>query len=178
MTELILNSHEPLALMHLGRLTEAVAAADATRALMMKSKYSMWEMFRGYAAPVEVYLAACTRPEWASRAADMRAAIRTLLPGLRELSRRAPFAIPISLRLRGRLELLTGNRVRGERLLRESITEAARLALPIDELMAEFDLAEVPGIEPHERRAHLDRVRRISRRIGCALYLRKCEGVS
>jgi serine/threonine protein kinase len=178
MTELILNAHEPLALLHLGRLDEAVAAADATRALMMKSKYSMWEMFRGYAAPIEVYLEACTRVEWAGRAEEMRAAIRTLLVGLRELSRRAPFAIPISLRLRGRFELLTGNHHRGEKLLRQSVAAAARLALPIDEAMGAFDLAGTPGIDPRERGILLDRVRRISRDIGCALYLRKCKGAS
>lgn len=178
MTELILNSHEPLALLHLGRLDQAVAAADATRALMLKSKYSMWEMFRGYAAPIEVYLEACTRVEWAGRAAEMRSAIRPLMAGLRELSSRAPFAIPIALRLRGRFELLAGNRRRGEKLLRESISAAARLALPIDEAMCEFDLAGAPGIDPTERRVHLDRARRISRDIGLTLYLRKCEGAS
>ena len=178
MTELILNAHEPLALLHLGRLDQAVAAADATRALMMKSKYSMWEMFRGYAAPIEVYLEACTRIEWAARAAEMRSAIRPLLAGLRELSRRAPFAIPIALRLRGRFELLAGNHRRGEKLLRQSISAAARLVLPIDEAMGEFDFAGSPGIDPRDRGIHLDRARRISREIGCALYLRKCEGAS
>jgi hypothetical protein len=178
MTELILNAHEPLALLHLGRLDQAVAAADKTRALMMKSKYSMWEMFRGYAAPIEVYLEACTRVEWADRAAEMRSAIRPLLAGLRELSRRAPFAIPIALRLRGRFELLAGNRRRGENLLRQSISAAARLGLPIDEAMCAFDLAGVPGIDPSERRIHIERARRISHDIGCTLYLRKCEGAS
>jgi len=178
MTELILNAHEPLALLHLGRLSEAVSAADATSAMAMKSKYSMWEMFRGYAAPIEVYLEACTRSEWTSRGMEMRSAIRLLLSRLRELSRRAPFAIPIALRLRGRFELLAGNRRRGEELLRKSIAEAARLALPIDEAMGEFDLAALPDLSPNERAIHLSRSRRISRDIGFTLYLRKCEGAS
>lgn len=178
MTELILNAHEPLALLHLGRLDEAVGAADATRALMMRTKYSMWEMFRGYAAPIEVYLEACTRVEWAPRTAEMRSAIPPLLSGLVELSARAPFAIPIALRLRGRFELLTGNLQRGGKLLRESVSAAGRLALPIDEAMGEFDLAGAPGIDPRQRTIHLDRARTISRETGCALYLRKCEGAS
>jgi hypothetical protein len=97
---------------------------------------------------------------------------------LRELSRRAPFAIPIALRLRGRFELLAGNRSQGEKLLRDSISAAARLALPIDEAMCAFDLAESPGIDPTDRGIHLERARRISLEIGCALYLRKCEGAS
>ena len=175
MSELILNAHEPLALLHQDRLDAAVEAADATCALVAKNEFLMWEMFRGLSAPAEVYLEVWARARKgdAVEVERMRRTVLRLLRGLRSLSRRAPLVVPVTARLAGVAECLQGNLRRGENLLRRSASEAARLGLPLDEGIAEYELVRHAILDPGERSVRRERARAIFRATGCDLYLQK-----
>lgn len=172
--KLVSYAHRCHALLHLGRNEDALAAADVTYAAVSKIPSIIWEKYRGLSAPAEVYL------ECAPHDPERMRAVEILLRRLQTVSRRMPLALPVTLRLMGIKELVEGNSRRGEKLLRKSIAAAARLALPIDEGIGEYELARRVALDPAAKRARLERARAIFGEIGCELYLRKCgemEGV-
>jgi len=156
--KLVSYAHRCHAFLHLGRIDEALDAADVTSAAVSKIASIIGEKYRGLSAPAEVYLEAWSRGIDVER---MRRAADVLLRRLQTVSRRMPLALPVTLRLMGMKHNLEGNHRRGEKLLRKSVAAAVRLALPIDEGIGEYQLG------------HRDRARRIFEEIGCELYLRK-----
>ena len=175
LSEVICHAHEAVALLHMGNLAAASEAADGTYALASRTTPSMWEMFRGFAGPAEVYLEVWSR----SRGRDpleverMRRAVKELVSRLRKLAMRAPIVGPVTQRLAGVAECLDGNLRRGEKLLRKSAAAAARLGLPIDEGIAQYELVRHTVLDPRERNVCRERARTIFRTIGCDLYLQK-----
>ncbi len=155
------------ALLHAGRLDDAIEAADVTSAAVAKIPAIIWEKYRGLSAPAEVYLEAWERGKKdAGRATDI------LLRRLEVVSRRMPLALPVALRLSGMRECIDGNAKRGEKLLRKSIAAAVRLGLPIDEGIGTYELARrcATGAEQQSLRSH---ARAILAKAGCELYLMK-----
>jgi hypothetical protein len=165
--KLVSYAHRCHALLHLGRNDDALAAADVTYAAVSKIPSIIWEKYRGLSAPAEVYLECAPEDPERMRAVDV------LLRRLQAVSRRMPLALPVTLRLMGIRELIEGNGRNGERLLRKSVAAAARLALPIDEGIGEYELARRVAVDPAAKRAHRERARAIFQGIGCELYLRK-----
>ena len=143
------------ALLHMGNRDAALEAADVTADMVSRVVTIIWERYRALSVPAEVYL----------ESSRTRAA-RPLLRRLQSISRRMPLALPVTLRLMGVMECLEGNRKRGEKLLRKSIAAAARLQLPIEEGIGEYELARRTG-------GDFERARAIFTSIGCELYLRK-----
>jgi eukaryotic-like serine/threonine-protein kinase len=172
--EIVSQSLVTLALHHMGKRDEARAAADLSHDKALKNKLWLWEMFRGLAAPAEVYLDVWSRVRDtdAREAGEMHARVRRLLRTLRSLARRAPLARPASLRLTGVMECLKGNLDRGEELLRKSAAEAARLGLILDEGIAYYEL-ERRSPSRREKNAARERAMSIFDLIRCDLYLRK-----
>jgi tetratricopeptide (TPR) repeat protein len=168
------------ALLNIGRLDEAVEAADVTYEAVSKIPAIIWERYRGLSAPAEVYLTAWERSDDPASIEKMRRATDVLLRRLDVVSRRMPLTLPLALRLTGIRECLEGRAQRGETLLRKSIAAAVRLGMPIDEGIGEYELARrIPPGRP-ERRTHANRARAVLQRIGCDLYLKKTgalEGV-
>jgi eukaryotic-like serine/threonine-protein kinase len=163
------------ALLHLGKLDEAVAAADVTSAAVSKIPAIIWEKYRGLSAPAEVYLEAWERRQNDAGVVDqMRKSTDVLLRRLELVSRRMPLALPVALRLMGVRECIEGNTKRGEKLLRKSIAAAVRLELPIDEGISTYELARrcASGAEQRTLRSH---AREILSKAGCELYLEKLE---
>jgi serine/threonine protein kinase len=160
------------ALLHAERLDDAIEAADVTYAMVSKISAILWERYRCLAVPAEVYLEAWRCGREVER---MHRGVKVLLRRLDAITGRMPFVIPITLRLRGMTECMEGNERRGEKLLRNSITAAARLQLPIDQGIGEYELVRHATLGMAERSAHLDRARTIFRSIGCGLYLHKID---
>ncbi len=178
MSELILRAQVAHALLHMGRLEEAIGAADDLYARIVAHGFLLFEMVRCLAVLSEVYLEA-----WAqSRATDferverMRRLMKDLRRRLRALARRAPMALPATSRLAGVTECLEGNRAAGRRLLRKAADDAVRLGMPIEEAIALYELARWAGAGADETRDALHRARSIFEQTGCELYLRKMEG--
>jgi eukaryotic-like serine/threonine-protein kinase len=177
LSQLISSALRTSALLHLDDLHAAAEAADATYSIALKPAFRMWELFRGFAHPAEVYLEVWSRvrnddPLEVER---MRRAVTVLLKHLREMARRAPIVVPVTLRLAGVTACLEGNIRRGEKLLRKSATEAKRLGLPLDEGIAEYELVRRTVLDPGERSERRAHARAIFRSIGCELYLRKMQ---
>lgn len=61
----------------------------------------------------------------------------------------------------------------GEKLLRRAASTAARLGLPFEEGVAEYELVRRTILDPGERARHRERARTIFREIGCELNLRR-----
>ncbi|HEX6095680.1 MAG TPA: AAA family ATPase [Thermoanaerobaculia bacterium] len=160
--QLVPHAHRCHALLHQGKLDEALEAADVTADMVAKIGSIIWEKYRGLSAPAEVYLEALRRRDDEA----MRRQVQTLLKRLEGVSRRILLALPVSLRLQGVLELVDGNPRRGEKLLRKSIAAAVRLGLPLDEGIGEYELMR-------HTRVPSERARTIFETIGCDLYLRK-----
>jgi len=171
-------AHRCHALLHLGRLDEAVEAADHTYAAVSKIPNIIWEKYRGLSAPAEVYLEAWEREPRDPVGVDkMRRATDVLLRRLDLVSRRMPLCQPVTLRLMGMRACLDGNQKGGEKLLRKSIAAAVRLGLPIDEGIGEYELARRCTSGGAEQRAHVSRARAILEKTGCDLYLNKTSEV-
>jgi len=172
---LVPNAHRCHALLHQGKLDAALEAADVTAAAVAKIGSIIWEKYRGLSAPAEVYLEAWLRVRNTDPAEiePLRQAVNVLLRRLEVVSRRMPLALPVAQRLMGVQECLEGNVRRGEKLLRKSIASAARLSLPIEEGIGEYELARHAKLDPAEKKAHRERARAIFESIGCNLYLRK-----
>jgi eukaryotic-like serine/threonine-protein kinase len=160
--QLVPYAHRCHALLHQGKLDEALQAADVTADMVGKIGSIIWEKYRGLSAPAEVYLEALRRRDDDA----MRRQVHALLERLEGVSRRIPLALPVLLRLQGVLEIVDGNPRRGEKLLRKSIAAAVRLELPIDEGIGEYELMR-------HTRVPSERARSIFATIGCDLYLRK-----
>lgn len=175
-TQLTTSALTAYGLLHGGKLDAAIEAADTTWAMAEEAESIMYEMFRGLSAPAEVYLAACSRVNCLAPAERkrLRRAAETSLRRLRALAKRMPLALPVSLRLTGVAASLDGNPRRGEKLLRRSMDAAERLALPIDEGVAAYELARVVA-DPGESSLYRERARAIFRTIGCSLYLKRME---
>jgi hypothetical protein len=170
---LVSQAHRCTALLHLGRLDEAIEAADVAYAMVSRIPSIIWEKYRGLSAPAEVYLEALLRMR--DRDEEMRRAVQVLWKRLDGVSRRMPVARPVALRLQGLMEIVDGNVRQGEKLLRKSIAATVRLALPIDEGIGEYELVRHIALSAGEKRAHAGRARAIFQRIGCDLYLRKLD---
>lgn len=132
--KLVSYAHRCHALLRLGRLDEALAAADVTFQAVSKIPSIIWEKYRGLSAPAEVYLEAWPRER---EKADI------LLRRLDAVSRRMPLSRPVTLRLMGMKAYLEGNPRKGERLLRKSVALATRLGLPIERATAELEIVKL-----------------------------------
>ena len=177
--KLVSYAHRCHALLHLGRMEEALEAADVTYAAVSKIPAIIWEKYRGLSAPAEVYLRAWETAEEPAVVEKMRRATDVLLRRLELVSRRMPLSLPVTLRLKGMRECLDGDPARGGKLLRKSIAAAVRLGMPIEEGIGELELARRAVSGRSERHARLDRARGILQNIGCDLYLgniREVEG--
>jgi tetratricopeptide (TPR) repeat protein len=177
MSELLCCAHRTQALLHIGDLREAAEAADVTYAIAMKPAFRMWELFRGFANPAEVYLELWSQERTRDplEVERMRRAVKVLLRNLRAMARHAPIVVPVTSRLEGVAACLEGDLRRGEKLLRKSAAAAARLGLPIDEGIAEYELVRRTLLDPGERSMRREHARSIFRSIGCELYLRKMK---
>lgn len=175
LTEVVFRAHEAHTLLHMGALERAAELADETYALASKTTPPLWEMFRGFYVPAEIYLEVWSRARHNDplEAERMRRAIKSLVRHLRALAFRAPIVLPSAYRIEGVAECLKGNLRRGEKLLRKSVAAAARLGLPIDEGLGEYELVRHTVLDPRERAVRRDRARTIFREIGADLYLQK-----
>jgi serine/threonine protein kinase/tetratricopeptide (TPR) repeat protein len=153
------------ALLHQGNRDAALEAADVTADMVSRIVTIIWERYRALSVPAEVYL-----EHWTPARGRV---VRALLKRLHGVSRRMPLALPVTLRLSGVLECLEGNSRRGEKLLRKSIAAAARLQLPIEEGIGEYELARRSNLSIDDLNAHRERARVIFTAAGCELYLRK-----
>jgi hypothetical protein len=156
------------ALLHAGRLEDAVEAADVTYAAVSKIPAIIWEKYRGLSAPAEVYLEACERSSDAVEIERMSRAADVLLRRLEAVSRRMPLALPVAQRLLGTRAYVAGRASEGERLLRKSMASAIRLGTPVEEAISASELARRTA--QHELAAH---ARGLLKRVGCELYFRK-----
>ncbi|MGN6186560.1 MAG: hypothetical protein ACTHQM_23230, partial [Thermoanaerobaculia bacterium] len=162
-------AHRCLALLHLGRLDEAMDAADVTYNAVAKIPAIIWEKYRGLSAPAEVYLDAWEKTTDPAVIEKLRRNTDVLLRRLETASRRMPLSVPVTLRLLGMRERLDGNAKRGEKLLRKSIAAAVRLGMRIEEGIGEYELARHGA----PSRTKFQRARAVLQETGCALYLRK-----
>lgn len=162
-------AHRCLALLHLGRLEEAMDAADVTYNAVAKIPAIIWEKYRGLSAPAEVYLDAWEKTTDPAVIEKLRRNTDVLLRRLETASRRMPLSVPVTLRLLGMRERLDGNAKRGEKLLRKSIAAAVRLGMRIEEGIGEYELARHGA----PSRTQYQRARAVLQETGCALYLRK-----
>jgi tetratricopeptide (TPR) repeat protein len=160
--QLVPHAHRCHALLHQGKLDDALQAADVTAEIAAKTASIIWEKYRGLSAPAEVYLEALRR----TRDESLRRPLQTLLKRLDGVAKRMPLALPVTLRLRGLMEIVDGNHRPGEKLLRRSIAAASRLALPVEEGIGEYELMRHTKVSSARARA-------IFTEIGCELYLRK-----
>jgi eukaryotic-like serine/threonine-protein kinase len=175
LTEVCFRAHEAHTLLHMGALERAAELADETYAIASRTTPPLWEMFRGFFVPAEIYLEVWSRARHNDplEAERMRRAVKALVRQLRVFALRAPIVLPTAYRIEGVAECLKGNLRRGEKLLRKSVAAAARLGLPIDEGIGEYELVRHTVLDPRERAARRERARTIFREIGADLYLQK-----
>jgi tetratricopeptide (TPR) repeat protein len=133
----------------LGRMDEALRAADAALALLQDGIPTAWHVTPGLAGTVEVYLAACEADE-ASHVLERRADQACRL--LRRYSRTTPISAPRAAFLAGRHALLRGNAERAHSLWRRAAGAALTLEMPWDRELALRALeAARPSVRQAER---------------------------
>ena len=177
MSELIVRGQIVGVLRHLGRLEDAIAAADDTFGRVAAHGFVICHMMPALVAPAETYLEAWERARETdpARVAHMRRAMKDVLRRLRSLARRAPLALPVSERIAGVTACLEGNIEKGRALLRKSIADASRLGRPVEEGIGLYELARWGALDDDEQRQTRVRARELFETTDCRLYLRKMD---
>jgi tetratricopeptide (TPR) repeat protein len=172
-SEVVCYGH--LATLHLrrGNLERAIEAADRAYALAIASPFPLFELFRGYQGPLEVYLEVWRRARGkdAAEAKRMRKTVFELCGLLHKTAAKFPVLQTYADRFEGIAYCLDGNRRRGHRLLQRAIAVARKRSQPLEEAMAELDLLRNVELEPSERTMHRDRARTLFRNTGSGMYL-------
>jgi hypothetical protein len=164
-----------LATLHLrrGNLDRAIEAADRAYGLAIASPFPLFELFRGYQGPLEVYLEVWRRARGKDDAEEkrMRKTVFELCRLLRRTAAKFPVLHTYADRFEGIAHCLDGNRRRGRRLLQRAIAVARKRSQPLEEAMAELDLLRHVELDPSERAVHRNRARTLFGNTGSGMYL-------
>jgi hypothetical protein len=156
-----------------GDLDRAVEAADLAYSTTVASPVVMFEMFRGFAAPTEVYLEVWRRARGKNALVEkrMRKTVFALCRHLRKNAMTFPVLAPFAYRFEGIARCLDGDMRRGRRLIEKAAAISKERGQPVDEALAELDLVLNADLDPIERASHRERARTLFRNSGCGTYL-------
>jgi serine/threonine protein kinase len=148
------------------------AGQDARRALVQIENQRVvgFQFYRGYAACGEVFFELWARAATASQREKLARSARSSCRNMERFAARFSVGRPQALRLRGLFEALSGNPVRARRALAESLAEAERLSMPLEQGLAHYELGRrLPERDP-ARRSHLVDAHAIFSRSGHVLW--------
>ncbi len=143
-----------LAELRRGNLRKALTAAEMLLTRISKQPPSNYSTIAAYAAPAEVYAGAWRLAPFDR---DMQRQLQRALRMLKRYARVFPIGRPRLLLWRGLYEELQGRRTRAIGTLEESLAEAVRLGMRLDEMRALKELARVLGDSDEAGRGYRSR---------------------
>jgi hypothetical protein len=132
-------------------------------------------LIHGCVTPGEVLLTLWERETSLEERAALAQNARRAVRAVQRYARIFPIGRPHALRLEGRCEALSGHPARAERAFAQSLAEATRLAMPVEQGLAHFEMGRhLPTGDP-ARTAHLEQARALFERTGRRYMAERAE---
>ncbi|HEX2571502.1 MAG TPA: AAA family ATPase [Polyangia bacterium] len=158
-----------------GHLECARRVAESTIDLIDKGSPTVFHLINGYVATAEVFITLWEREAAPVERTALRRNAGRACWAMRTFAGLFPIGRPHAERLRGRYEALAGRPERAERAFARSLAAAERLAMPVEQGLAHYEMGRHLRSGDPAQRAHFEAARAIFDRLERRRWLARTE---
>lgn len=152
------------------------AAQNAARLIAARNQHTTSYSLPGFAGAAEFYLTACdiglALPDEIRPVAEQT---KLICKALNKFARQFPLARPAALRCQGHYEWLLGNEKKAIKLWQKAVTTARKIKLPLEEGLAQWQLAQHLPAANKQREDYWLQAKTIFERLGASYELRQMQ---